>query len=256
MWLLKKRLLFFFFVYPVLTFFTLLDKENKFLNFFKLNNKRILLRHGKIKLILFYRDLETYKEIYEDNVYDFFDLKRNWIVIDCGANIGCYTLKVAKKVGKVISIEPHPHNFYVLLQNLKINKNKNVVPLNLAAYDKEGLIEIYGDGPTSSIFRISNLERSTRVMSMTLDSITKKMKRIDLLKIDVEGAEIKVLRGATRTLRKTRNLILEVHPFLIDDKKIWEMLARYRFYLKKYSHPDPLISEKTYIIIGKKLGRR
>lgn len=255
-WFFKERLLVFFFVYPVVSFLSLLNNKIRirFFDHFNLNKKMILLKYRKIRLVLFYRDLETYKEIFESSVYDRFDLKRDWIVIDCGANIGLYTIKVAPKVKKVISIEPNPHNFNMLLLNLKINRLKNVVPLNLAVYSRKKLIKIYGEGPTSSIFKPRHSEIYEKVVAIPLDSITKELRKIDLLKIDVEGAEIEVLKGASNTLKKTRNLILEVHPFLVDDKKVWEILEKYSFRLKKYSHPDPLISERAYIIVGRKLN--
>uniref|UniRef100_A0A7C4NZN3 FkbM family methyltransferase n=1 Tax=Thermodesulfobacterium geofontis TaxID=1295609 RepID=A0A7C4NZN3_9BACT len=256
LWFLKKRLFIFSLIYPLTAPLSLIKnkRRNDSFDYFSIDKKRMLLRYRKIKLVLFYRDLETYKEIFENYVYNHFNLKRSWIVIDCGANIGFYTLRVAPRVKKVISIEPNPYNYEMLLLNLKINRIRNVVPLNLAIYDKRCSIRIYGEGPTSTIFKPKYSEKYVNVRAIPLDDITKRLKSIDLLKIDVEGAEVEVLKGATSTLRKTRNIILEVHTHLIDDKKIWRILERYGFNLQRYSHPDPLISERTYIIIGKKSG--
>jgi tRNA G37 N-methylase Trm5 len=64
-------------------------------------------------------------------------LKEDDVVLDVGANIGAFTIRVARKVKRVIAIESEPQNFRLLLENIKINNIQNVLPINLAVSDKE-----------------------------------------------------------------------------------------------------------------------
>lgn len=128
------------------------------------------------------------------------------VFIDIGAYIdGWYTIIASKEVGKnghVYSIEPMHHR--LLEDNVKLNKLNNVTISKVAISDKNGVAAFYDHNEASSLinFPVKPLH-TTKVKTMALDSYVSKykIKRIDLIKIDVEGAEMKVFKGATKTLK-------------------------------------------------------
>jgi len=128
---------------------------------------------------------------------------------DVGANIGIYTLRAACKVGPtgaVHSFEPCPANYKRLQANVELNAFSNVVINQAAVSDGGGSVSLYVyDGLNSGKHSLS-LENassaSVEVRCVTLDDyvLAKTVPAIDVMKIDVEGAEYLVLAGANRLL--------------------------------------------------------
>jgi FkbM family methyltransferase len=158
----------------------------------------------------------------------------NGVVIDCGANIGNHTLYFAGIMSsRVIAFEPQPINFRILEKNIEINSLKKLVFIrNLALSDKKGNIDIamavennYGTFTSD----ISYVEKSRGVSSFekfnvtvsTLDDELRDLNRsVSILKIDVEGMEMSVLKGAVNTIKKYLPII-SVESF--DKKNIVEI---------------------------------
>jgi FkbM family methyltransferase len=162
------------------------------------------------------------------------ELRNGDIVIDVGAHIGSYTIRCAKLVGengKVIAIEPIPENLILLKNNLEFNKLNNVLIEDKAIHNKQSKIKLYYDADPSgaSVFKKSesNDLNTITVEATTLDAIIEKynLKKIDLLKVDVEGAEAEVL--SDKALSITRKIIIEVWPSNLS--KIFEMLKSHGF---------------------------
>ena len=142
-------------------------------------------------------------------------LKNGMTVIDVGAFIGYYTLLAAKRVGnsgRVLAFEPSPTAFSLLLKNIKINNWNNIKAFNYAVSDKNG----------KKIFDLSRLSfahtkssNTVVVNTVSIDSFLHSLSidDVDLVKIDVEGAELEVLRGMKRILSRGKvKIICEVHP--------------------------------------------
>ena len=148
-----------------------------------------------------------------------FTPKEGDIVIDVGAHIGPYTLKASKRVGlngKVIAIEADPENFDILNRNIQLNKLTNVIALNYAAYSKEDKIKLYllkeknhltQNINTVMTDRANNEKKFVEVQANTLDYLLQsngiKHEQVNWIKIDVEGAEFDVLKGAKNILSKS-----------------------------------------------------
>jgi FkbM family methyltransferase len=145
--------------------------------------------------------------------------KRGELVIDVGAYIGSYTLEASKAVGsegKVIAIEAEPSFFNSLLFNVQLNQADNVTPLNLAAWDKEAMLELHTGYASPSLIGLPReLSKPIKVEAMPLDKILAKVgvDKVDWVKIDVEGAEVEVLRGMGKTIGQSPKLklVVEVH---------------------------------------------
>ena len=165
----------------------------------------------------------------EDEVIEQFNAKDGDIVVDIGAHIGRYTIINSKRVGengKVIAIEAHPDNFEILNRNIKLNKLTNVIPLNYAVYSKQTKLKLYlpVEEPGFTIYntimvnRTASEEKFTEVNANTLDNILLQQNGIshadiNWIKIDVEGAELEVLKGASSILSKSKDisLLIEIH---------------------------------------------
>ncbi len=146
-------------------------------------------------------------------------LRKGFTVVDVGANIGFFTLLAANIVGEegtVLSFEPEPANFSFLSRSVQRNNFSNVRVYQKCVSDVDGQRMLYLSGTsnkgTHSIVRESG-GTSITVPSTRLDTETSNIGvgRIDLLKVDVEGAEPEVLSGALRLLSEDRitNMILE-----------------------------------------------
>jgi FkbM family methyltransferase len=153
-------------------------------------------------------------------------IKKGDTVLDIGANIGYYTLIFANLVGnegKVFAFEPDPMNFSLLKKNIKINRYKNVILENKAVSNKTGKIKLYLGDSNRAINRIYDAKigdatKSIEIDAVKLDEYFKNYdKKIDFIKIDVEGSESSAFEGMSSILKKTRNLkmMTEFYPFLI-----------------------------------------
>ena len=141
-------------------------------------------------------------------------------VIDVGADIGYYTLLFAKRVGeggRVCAFEPIPKARATLERNVGLNRYENVTIFDYALYDASGTFVLEGPLEASRINPAKNragekdLEIQTRVFDDCFAELS--IQTIDLVKIDVEGAEINVLKGMKRCLQEFHpNLLVEVHP--------------------------------------------
>jgi FkbM family methyltransferase len=148
------------------------------------------------------------------------EVKKNYIVIDIGANIGWYTLTFAKIVGndgKIFSFEPEPTNFALLKKNIEINGYKNVILEQKAISDKTGEIKLYLSGYNNGDHRIYDSRdgrQFIKIESIQLDEYFKDYKgNIDFIKIDIQGAEGRALKGGLNLLKKTKKIITEFWPF-------------------------------------------
>jgi FkbM family methyltransferase len=141
------------------------------------------------------------------------------VVIDVGAHIGKYTIWLAKKTkGKVVALEPNPLVYKVLLKNIKLNNLKNVIALNVGAWssEKSFMLNVSRFAGHSSIFKnhIENEIIHVREIKVkTIDDIIDNynIRKVDFIKIDVEGSEIEVLNGMMRVLKEHKpKLVVEV----------------------------------------------
>ena len=160
-------------------------------------------------------------------------LKSGSVFIDVGAHIGRYSFLIAKLIGRdglVIAVEPDPSAFKALLTGIKLNTLGNVLALNIALGDSEGKAILCQKlvTATSSITEFEKCQRLVEVPLKMLDSVIEELGlgRVDAIKIDVEGAEIRVLKGAVNTIRRFKPfIVIEVRNRNINGfKQIMESL--------------------------------
>jgi FkbM family methyltransferase len=151
-------------------------------------------------------------------------LGQGMTVVDVGANWGYFTLVTAYLVGprgRVLALEPHPRLSWMLRENVSVNALTHVEPLTLAAGAEAGprtFIAFDERGGNSGLSRAASLSETGDFdcATIALDALVdaRKIGRVDLLKMDIEGGEVDALRGMTAGLaaHRYRYVLLECHP--------------------------------------------
>jgi FkbM family methyltransferase len=127
-------------------------------------------------------------------------------VFDIGAHVGFYTLLMARVVGdsgRVFAFEPWPPNLADCLAHLRMNRVANVVVVPAAVGNAGGLAS-FASGDSSTTGKVVSVDTAVRVASVTLDALValEGFPVPDVVKVDVEGAESRVLEGAQMLLRR------------------------------------------------------
>lgn len=163
-------------------------------------------------------------------------IKEDDVIIEIGANIGYYVLletKIAKK-GKIFAIEPMPFSRKLLTMNVKLNNVENVEIYHFAIGDqnKEQEFYIYKQINISgfNLKSYGNLVSTKKVRIMTLDNFIEKYLGDTLptvLRMDVEGFEYNVIKGAMNTIRNCNELriFMEIHPHILSQEQLNELLG-------------------------------
>lgn len=155
-------------------------------------------------------------------------------VLDIGANIGYYTLLAARCVtneGRVVAVEPHPDNYDLLTRNVRINGFNNVITIKAAVSDLVGTSQLFVS--SRSNWHSLNPKHEYRpicsipVDTLTVDELAENLGiRFGLIRMDVEGWELNILRAAKKTLTAARpRIVMEVHPPLLGADKTLELLG-------------------------------
>ena len=154
-------------------------------------------------------------------------IKPGFNFIDVGAHIGRYSFPIAKLLGEnglVIAIEPDSRVFKALTKGIELNDLRNVIALNIALGHRDGeaaLCQKYVTA-TSSIIEYERCERIVKVSMRSLDSLITELKisHIDVIKIDAEGAEVQILKGAINTIVRSKPyIIVEVRHSNLNEIK-------------------------------------
>jgi FkbM family methyltransferase len=166
--------------------------------------------------------LDNEADVYEEIIAR---LPDGGLFVDVGANVGLHTILAAFHMGqsgKVLAVEPVPANLELLRKNLQLNGLLDMCQIFPFALTETGDLSIRmtvepGLSPAASISPTGrNTENSISVATKTLDDICEAAEKIpDLIKIDVEGAEHEVLKGARRTLALGPDLLIEVHRYAL-----------------------------------------
>lgn len=158
----------------------------------------------------------------EPREYEWFSkiLHEGDIFIDVGANVGGYSVRACKIGARVIAVEPDPDNYRVLKINLKLNQCFDAHILNIAAGRREEVLELYesSNGAPVGYSLLQAKKRKKVKCSVNVKPLDVAIppllnnEWVDLLKIDVEGVEAEVIKGALDLLKRTRYMIVEVIP--------------------------------------------
>lgn len=160
------------------------------------------------------------------------------VFLDIGSHVGLFCLALAERAGTTYAIEPFPAHFKDLRENIELSGYKNIIPIKSAVWDHNNGVSLKEKLPGQHYC----LEEPGDVRSITVDEILSREIFTDrlLIKIDVEGGELKVLYGAEETLSRYKEvaLVIEVgrnHLTRTGQKpeELYEFLEGLGFYLYK-----------------------
>lgn len=166
-----------------------------------------------------------YNEDYELSLFESMIDNRS-VVLDIGANIGLYTLTAAKHADKVYSFEPDPINFSNLKKNIEVNGYKNVFVLNKAVFDRSGTAHFSSHSryplDRGNLHLLTEYEKANQkhktVDTISLDTFfSDKPKKVDIIKMDIEGSEFEALKGMSELIstNKKLKLFFEFNPYVL-----------------------------------------
>ncbi len=207
------------------------------------------------------RYYKYFPPVYEPINFSFFkNICRPGITcIDVGAHIGLYSVFMQKlSGGQVYSFEPAPSSILVLEKTISLNMAENKIEIISAAVsDKTGSALLRMDSHPASVSNsLVTYNRTVDLLSYEVkmvcldDFITEKKLSIDFIKIDAEGVELSVLKGAVNTLSKQRPaMTLAMHPTAIaaqneNNEMIWDFLETLNYSIEFDSNP---VSKKDFI---------
>ena len=166
-----------------------------------------------ITVVDFATFISQYREIFLELLYKFEASNNQPVIYDCGANIGvsCLYFKSLYPDARIIALEADPEIAKILQNNISKNNLSNVEVINKAVWTKNSTIEFgVESSDAGSIYLDSN---KISVNSLRLKDMIQKEDKIDMLKIDIEGAENVVIPDCKEVLDKVENLFLEYHSW-------------------------------------------
>jgi FkbM family methyltransferase len=166
-------------------------------------------------------DVPTYDQVFINQGYDFLVETQPKTIVDAGANIGLTSIYFANKYpeAKIFAIEPEQSNFELLKKN--VAPYPNVTPIQAALWHKNEEINLIDPGLGKWGF-MTDVKNSSEnlpgdtchvVMGMTIEKIMKdyNLSNIDILKVDIEGAEREVFGDTSPWIKKVDSLVVELH---------------------------------------------
>jgi FkbM family methyltransferase len=166
-------------------------------------------------------DVKTYKQIFINQHYDFLVEKQPAVIVDAGANIGLASIYLANKFpdAMIIAMEPEQNNFMLLKKNT--SPYPNIIPVQAALWNKNEEINLVDPGLGEWGFRTEMQNSSGNlsgklchtVMGRTIDNIMRDygLTKIDILKVDIEGAEREVFNDTSSWIGNIDSIIIELH---------------------------------------------
>ncbi|RZD46539.1 MAG: hypothetical protein CXT78_03985 [Thaumarchaeota archaeon] len=159
-------------------------------------------------------------------------LQEGMICLDIGANLGYFAFLESSKVGKmgqVIGVEPAPSTFELFEKNIKLQKYQNISSYNIAFSDKEGTVDFFISNSSNWSRIIGEKDpyhgdkgKIIKIKCNTIDNFIEELglKKLDLIRVDLEGYEFEIFEGAQKTLSELKPMLqIEVHRDFMGIKK-------------------------------------
>lgn len=199
----------------------------------------------------------TYYELFKKGVYNFRAENTSPFIIDCGANIGLSIIYFKQKFpsAEIIAFEPDPVIYAALKNNLVANKMNDVNIINKAIWIEDTSIKFISEGGESGrLINHNNDRNNDNVILVKTQSLKNLLNRkVDFLKIDIEGAEYEVIKDCFDNLLFVECLFVEYHSHKDEKQKLGELLsilssAGFRYHIKEsYTSSKPFIERPTML---------
>ncbi len=210
----------------------------------RFENNTIDFRGMKITMTDYLSVAYQLKEIFGQDRLKFTPENSTPVIYDCGANVGVVCLYMARHFPNALikAFEPDPHVFKCLEANI-FNNGLNGVELHQSAvWINDSGVEFGIEGADGG--SIMSDEKKVMVASERLASLLLKEEQVDLLKMDIEGAEVDVLLDCADQLKKVKYLFIEYHSWTKSEQRLDSLLAvlsksGFRYYINSIGHFDP-----------------
>ncbi|MBB5331974.1 FkbM family methyltransferase [Chryseobacterium koreense] len=179
-------------------------------------------------------------EIFGQEIYSFTTDEEKPYIIDCGANIGLsiYYFKKLYPLAKILAFEPDERIFDILSKNIpSLPNEENVQIKKEAVWTEDTTLEFYSEGALagSSVTDFGNHNNIIKVNAVDLNKYLEEP--VDFLKLDIEGAENKVIFHIKDRLKNVKNLFLEYHGIIGEEQNLGEILnllknAGFQYYIR------------------------
>jgi FkbM family methyltransferase len=194
------------------------------------------------------------RDIFDKNIYSFQSKSESPFIIDAGGYIGLATLYFKNKYprAKILTFEPDPEAFNILRRNILVNKVTGIECINAALGNKIGESNFYSDGSDGGTVKKSVLNNGKTVGVVKLSEYINR--RVDLLKMNIEGSEAEVFEDIKDKLGFVDQIIFEYHCFDILPQSLGKILtmldnAGFRYVVSEATGakaPTPLCLSKNY----------
>lgn len=167
-----------------------------------------------------------YKEIFENEVYKFSSNNKKPYILDCGANIGLSIIyfKQVHPNAEIIAFEPDKKIYRILTKNIQAFNFNNVTLINEACWNEDTLLKFYSEGADGG--RAANYFDHECIVEVKATRLRKYLNRkVDFLKIDIEGAEYEVIKDVYDLLLNVDKLFIEFHSFHNKVQMLPEILS-------------------------------
>ena len=159
----------------------------------------------------------------------------NRIFVDIGCHVGSYAIRMSRLYKEVIAIDPNPRSIQILKKNMELNGVKNIKILNVGVGSKTEKMKIFLRGGSSTFLEVKDAEKVAYATVMPLDDLIEKA---DVIKIDVEGWEEEVMKGARRIISECKPIFVIEHHEFRDYDECKGMKERIIKMLSDYHHFD------------------
>lgn len=176
-----------------------------------------LRRGGVFRIRTAEHDRHVFKRVFARDDYRLKDFGPGELdtVVDAGAHIGAFALRVAPFARRVLCVEPAPDNLDLLRRNAAAHGTIDVLPFALAGHGGRRALRLGQNGSRHSFLSTPDERGCVEVEAISLETLftEHQVERCDLLKLDVEGAEYEILRGLPPALwSRVRRVRMEYHP--------------------------------------------
>ena len=191
-----------------------------------------------------------FKDIFADRNYAF-PSPENPIILDCGANVGSSVAFFKREYphAHITAYEADKAIFSYLEENVKRNNFHDITLINKAIWTHNEGIEIGSEGADGG--GIFSEEKRHQVDSIRLSEELEKFKTIDLLKIDIEGAETEVIKDCEHELHRIHHIFIEYHSYVDKQQDLGEILQileqqNFRYFIKSEADREqPFLNRKN-----------
>lgn len=196
----------------------------------------------------------SYREIFERNIYEFSTKNPHPTIIDGGSNIGLSILyfKQLFPAATIFGFEPDPEVFDVLESNIQSLALTDIQLVNAAIWTADEDITFFAEGADAG--RLATPVGEMAAQTVRATRLHRYLSRpVDLLKLDIEGAEVDVLADISDQLKNVQRIFVEFHSFVDQPQRLDELTAilrkaGFRFQVAtQFASPQPFQKRKTYL---------